>query len=390
MKHFPSNTHCPKAAAACPAEALLGEYSISITQDAQLHSKLRQVMGPTFSPEAVAGLMPGVQQTVAKHVARWAQQGSFTAYPAVRLLTFDVLVNQALQLGMDDAEIAHFSTVFKQWVDGFMPPAINLPFTPFGKGMAARLELQGRVQQSLRDPKLGAGVLRRLRDEFGADSQVASDNTIVLMFAGYDTTSSAITYMLNQLSLNPHVMQQVRQEQAAVQAQHGPQLTPAAVAAMPYTTAVVKETLRTAQVIGYVPRVATQPLKVPGGGPELKSGCPFIVALGAISAADPAAAAGSASGLGPDSQAGSVQDFRPERWLEAEHAKSLALHQAPFGMGAHYCLGSHLAMAELTAVLSELGRSYSMTADTNTDWQDFPIKRPTNGLPCTLQRLAAA
>jgi hypothetical protein len=28
--------------------------------------------------------------------------------------------------------------VFKQWVDGFMPPAINLPFTAFGKDMAAR------------------------------------------------------------------------------------------------------------------------------------------------------------------------------------------------------------------------------------------------------------
>jgi hypothetical protein len=47
-----------------------------------------------------------------------------------------------------------------------------------------RAELQQRVQQSLRDPALGDGVLQRLRDEFGADSLVASDNTIVLMFAG--------------------------------------------------------------------------------------------------------------------------------------------------------------------------------------------------------------
>jgi cytochrome P450 len=163
----------------------------------------------------------------------------------------------------------------------------------------------------------------------------------------------------------------MREEQAAVQAQHSEQLTPAAVAAMPYTTAVVKETLRTAQVVGYVPRVATQPLKVPGGGPNIQSGCPFIVALGAMSATDPAvaAAAGSASGPSPDSQAGTVQDFRPERWLQPEHAKSLALHQAPFGMGAHYCLGSHLAMAELTAVLAELSRHYSLSADTNTTWQ---------------------
>jgi cytochrome P450 len=179
----------------------------------------------------------------------------------------------------------------------------------------------------------------------------------------------------------PVLHSQIRTEQAAVQAQHGTQLTPAAIAAMPYTTAVVKETLRTAQVVGYVPRVATQQLKVPNGGPEMKSGCPFIVALGAMAgsdpahqpaaaaaadAADPAAAAGAAAAA---AAAGSSWDFQPERWLQPEHAKSLALHQAPFGMGAHYCLGSQLALAELTAVLAELGRSYSLTANTDTEWR---------------------
>lgn len=33
--------------------------------------------------------------------------------------------------------------VFKQWTDGFMPPAINLPFFPFGRGMAARWAAPG-------------------------------------------------------------------------------------------------------------------------------------------------------------------------------------------------------------------------------------------------------
>lgn len=190
------------------------------------------------------------------------------------------------------------------------------------------------------------------------------------------------TSLLFLLWRGPWSCLQMRQEQAAVQAQHGNQLTPAAVAAMPYTTAVVKETLRTAQVIGYVPRVATQALKVPGGGPELQSGCPFIVALGAMAASDPAAAAAAVSAAGqgsPDSQAGTVQDFRPERWLQPELAKSLALHQAPFGMGAHYCLGSQLAMAELTAVLAELARSYSLTADTDTDWPGEPLQHALAG-----------
>jgi hypothetical protein len=38
---------------------------------------------------------------------------------------------------------AVLAQVFKQWTDGFMPPAINLPFTAFGKGMAARCAAAG-------------------------------------------------------------------------------------------------------------------------------------------------------------------------------------------------------------------------------------------------------
>lgn len=84
-------------------------------------------------------------------------------------------------------------------------------------------------------------------------------------------------------------------------AQHGPTLTSAAYADMPYTTAVIREVLRLAQIVAYVPRIATRELPVPGG-PTLSSGCPFIVALASISAADPAVQA-----------AGDVEQFRPER-----------------------------------------------------------------------------
>lgn len=98
---------------------------------------------------------------------------------------------------------------------------------------------------------------------------------------------------------------QVQAEQAAVLSKHGPTLTPAAYADMPYTKAVVKETLRAAQIIAYVPRVATRELKVPGG-PTLPAGCPFIMALSAISASDPAL-----------QKTGDAEQFKPERCVQA-------------------------------------------------------------------------
>lgn len=79
---------------------------------------------------------------------------------------------------------------------------------------------------------------------------------------------------------------------------HGPTITPEAYRDMPYTMAVVKDTLRLSQIIAYMPRMATQELSVPGG-PTLPAGCPFLIAMAAISAADPALQ-GQDSGFKPE------------------------------------------------------------------------------------------
>lgn len=108
-------------------------------QDSDLHTHLRQTMSPYFTTEAVQRLMPNIHTTVQKHMARWAAaRGPVDGYAACKALTFDVMVNQGLQIGMDDDEVEQYAGIFATWTAGFMPPAIDLPFLPFGKGMKAR------------------------------------------------------------------------------------------------------------------------------------------------------------------------------------------------------------------------------------------------------------
>jgi hypothetical protein len=68
--------------------------------------------------------------------------------------------------------------------------------------------LTQRIQQTLSSPNCSP-ALARLRDEFGADSPVAIDNTISLLFAGFDTTSSSLTFMFGLLAQNPEVLEKV-------------------------------------------------------------------------------------------------------------------------------------------------------------------------------------
>jgi cytochrome P450 len=48
-----------------------------------------------------------------------------------------------------------------------------------------------------------------------------------ILFAGHETTAGAICVMMQFLTKNPAVMGRVREEQAALVAQHGEHLTPA-------------------------------------------------------------------------------------------------------------------------------------------------------------------
>lgn len=125
------------------AERLLGDQALSMTQDPELHTHLRHTMSPYFTAEAVQRLMPNIHATVQKHMARWAATAAAAAGPidgwaGCKALTFDIMVNQGMQIAMDDVEVEKYAKVFETWVAGFLPPAINLPIFPFGRGMAAR------------------------------------------------------------------------------------------------------------------------------------------------------------------------------------------------------------------------------------------------------------
>lgn len=160
----------------CCAGDMLGHSSVSNTTDGELHARLRRYMGMAFTEKAVQDMLPELQATVSTHLARWAAATSNSAgssstgststssstaitaagaaqivglsttadgsmvvgYPAVRMLTFDMLVNRVLGLDMSDGEVQQYAALFETLVDGFVPPAWDLPFTPYGKGLKAR------------------------------------------------------------------------------------------------------------------------------------------------------------------------------------------------------------------------------------------------------------
>ena len=71
------------------------------------------------------------------------------------------------------------------------------------------------------------------------DSQI-TDNILLLLLAGHDTSATALTQCFSNLQDHPDVMEKLRAEQQAVMRKHGQQYTPAALKDMVYADAVIK------------------------------------------------------------------------------------------------------------------------------------------------------
>lgn len=108
------------------------------TRKPDQHKRLREIFGVMLSDEQMARVLPGIRSTVQKYLRSWAAKGTVPAYTETLTLVFDILVNQAMQLGWSDADIQQYARVFEVWNQGFTPVADPSPDSAWSKGMKAR------------------------------------------------------------------------------------------------------------------------------------------------------------------------------------------------------------------------------------------------------------
>lgn len=70
--------------------------------------------------------------------------------------------------------------------------------------------------------------------------QEITDNILLLLLAGHDTSSTTLTQLMSNLQDHPHVWHRLRDEQAAVVSRHGDQVSAAALKDMTYADAVIR------------------------------------------------------------------------------------------------------------------------------------------------------
>lgn len=198
-------------------------------------------------------------------------------------------------------------------------------------------------------------LLMTCRDEGGqglSDDEL-HDELLTLLFAGHETTATALTWALYWLHRHPEVRRRLLQELAEAGADPDPEQ----INRLPYLGAVVNEVLRIHPVAMLLfPRIVEQPLELAGRALE-----PGDVLLGCIQAVHER----------PDLYPDPLQ-FNPDRFLERNFGPGEFL---PFGGGARRCIGAALAVYEMKLILATLLRAVSLELTPASDRPNPPRRR---------------
>ncbi|CAD5124106.1 DgyrCDS12408 [Dimorphilus gyrociliatus] len=161
-----------------------------------------------------------------------------------------------------------------------------------------------------------------------------------IIFAGFQTTSTAITWCLHILSEKPDIQEKIAQEVAEVMVHDGC-WTWSNLDKLVYLDAVFKESQRLIPIVSSVLKKAQRGAKI--NGYDIPEGTVVVAHLGA-------AMRNPHVWEDPD-------EFKPERFLNTTMDKYM-YQFLPFGTGAHKCLGHQLAKVESRLILALLIQNF--------------------------------
>ncbi|HEX8743977.1 MAG TPA: cytochrome P450 [Thermoleophilaceae bacterium] len=323
-------------------EPALGSNS-SMTLDGAAHLRRRKLLLPPFHGEALRRWEAVFAEVAEREVAGWPVGRPFKLLPAMKRITMEAILRAVMGVG-DRDRLEELSAGILR-LDRIAGAVLPLPplrrdlgrLSPWGRFVAARDHMDRLVHREIAErraaPDPGADVASLLiaaRDEDGGamSDRELRDEMYALLAAGYETSSSALSWCFERLLRTPGELD--RAIAAADDDEH--------------LDAVLKETLRLRPPATDSTRILKREAEI--GGYPLPAGTQVVVALPLLH-------------LRADAY-DEPREFRPARWLDGGAAPYTFI---PFGGGVRRCIGAAFANLEMRVVLRTVLRSVRLRAD---------------------------
>jgi len=336
---------------------IVGEHSILLA-DGQQHARQRKLIFPPFHGEKIrhyGEIMTNITQTVAK---KWEDGKPFPMRPAMQEITLSVIMqavfgisdsdrNQQLKTRLTKSLELTGGSILRSSLLFFPALQQDFPGSPWRHFLQRQQSihelLQAEIEQRRNQEPGGNDILSLLmaaKDEDGnpmSDAELR-DQLITLLFAGHETTATALAWAFYWIHKVPNVRDQLLAELANITDVSDIQ----ALNQLPYLHAVCMETLRIYPVaIMTFPRITKSPLTVGHYQyPPETVLAPCIYLLHQREDIYP-----------------NPKQFQPERFLRHQFSPYEFM---PFGGGSRRCVGDVFAPMEMKIVIATVLKQYQL------------------------------
>ncbi|XP_001361452.2 probable cytochrome P450 6a13 [Drosophila pseudoobscura] len=186
--------------------------------------------------------------------------------------------------------------------------------------------------------------------------QIAAQ-AMVFFLAGFDTSSTTMSFCLYELALNPDVQDRLRSEILEVLAKNNHQQTYESIQEMPYLDQVVAETLRKYPILPHIVRQTTKKYDVPDSRLTLEPGMRVMIPVHSIQH-DPE--------LYPEPENFDPSRFEPDQ-VKARHPMAYL----PFGEGPRNCIGERFGKMQVKIGIAYILRDFQFRQSERTQ---IPLK----------------
>ena len=355
-------------------KALFGPLALSVQTGAN-HINRRKLLYQAFQPRALADYIGVMEDITQRYLEKWVKMETMTWYPELRNYTFDVAAK--LLVGMEKGSETALGDYFETWSKGLFSIPLDVPWTQFGKAKKCRKLMLAELEKIIRDRQLGTpsgkdalSLLISARDDEGNSLSLdeLKDQVLLLLFAGHETLTSAITSFCLLLAQNPDVMAKVRAEQQQFPATEP--LTLEQLKQMTYLEQVLREVLRLIPPVRNIFRTAINACEF--GGYEIPKGWNVVSGINQTH---------------QDSQLYPEPDrFDPDRFSSERVPKPFSY--VPFGGGLRDCLGKEFARLEMKLFATKIIREFEwdLLPDQDLNLITVPIPHPRDGLRVKFRR----
>ncbi len=357
---------------------LLGDGLLTI--DDGYHDRAREIMMPAFHRRQISAAVDVMRAEADIAIAGLRAGEIVDVYGWMRGLAMRIAMRALLGLDPDEAgkgaaAAEHFERALGFYGIDFHLRLLRGPGSPWAKMVASRAVLDEIVHAEIShrraNPDPGKNdilsLLLSVRDEEGegfSDREVR-DQVMTLMFAGHDTSTSTLTFMMYELARHPDVASGLQEEQDRVLDGAAPTIDQLE-REMPYLNMVLDEVLRLYPPAWIGPRRSVRDFEF--GGHSVPKGA-YVNYSSWASHRIPE--------VFPEPEA-----FVPERFTPERKAALPRGGYVPFGGGQRICIGKRFGQTEVKLVATMLLQQLRLDAlpGRTMTVRQMPTLSPKGGL----------